>query len=229
MDVGKLLADSLARVLASGDIEKKMDEALTKAITSIVTGELSSYSNFGKQLEEKVRNALAIHGDVDLPSYNTYILEIIKRRMGYIQGEIEKQIDDQLTQMLAPAPPTIKLSQLIADYLTMIRESREGGCDCNASDRITVLISDTGPTSRGHDVYLDKDAKVAKRDCEIHLGISQGGTVYWLRFKSHDSDSKLFSGPYYGFERSLFQMKAAGTIIEVDCDEDDVETSINPD
>jgi hypothetical protein len=62
--------------------------------------------------------------------------------------------------------------------------------------------------------------------CAIKIGISRwgkhaadsppSGEVFHLSFQNQDVEKHLFAGPFYNFERSLFQMKAAKTRVILD-------------
>ncbi len=228
MDISDAVLESLTKLVSSGKVEEAVDQALGKCVARVISDELDRYSPFGKHLEEQVRKALAVHGDIDLPSYNDVILKIVRAQIETrTKASIESAVAEQLKELLTPAPETIKLSELAAKYLEMVKEKQEGGCVCYGEEHgITVIVeaSDMHLTSDYHHIYLDESTNKSKRDCAIDIGISGKGSIYWLAFKNQDVEKRMFAGPFYGFERMLFQMKAAGTKLVIDCDVSDIET-----
>lgn len=216
-------------------------EVITKAVKETVNRHiqesLRTYSDFGKQVEAAVQKALCLHGPLDLPSYNDTILKIVAAQVERATTEcIEAQVANRMKELLTPAPATIRLSELVAQYLKELREKEDAGCVCYGERKeITFEVGD-----REHDSFRDiilspeRDAK--KHDCQIRFGVHlkanlgpNTGTIYHLVFRNADVEKRMFSGPFYGFERMLFQMKAAGTAIVLDHHEIDIETDYTPD
>lgn len=216
-------------------------EVITKAVKETVNRHiqesLRTYSDFGKQVEAAVQKALCLHGDLDLPSYNDTILKIVAAQVERATTNcIEAQVAERMKQLLTPAPVTIRLSELVAQYVKELRDKEDSGCVCYGErNEITFRIGDI---EHGHfrDVSLDPERDVKRHDCQIRFGVSLNqklgentGTIYHLVFKNQDVEKRMFSGPFYGFERSLFQMKAAGTAIVLDHEEVEIETDYTPD
>jgi hypothetical protein len=236
MDFRKAVVEALDRMVASEAVEKAIERALTKTVNEIVDQELRSYSEFGKQLTEVVKKSLALNGELDLPSYNAQILQIVQRQVeAYTRETIQKQVAENLQKILEPPPETITLSKLVETYREYLKDSIDAGCVCYGdAHEITVLVEQSDIRGFTH-VYLDDEPNQTKHKCAIHFGVYFGskpqeeglkaGEVYHLAFQNQDVERLMFAGPFHGFERMLFQMKAAKSKVIFDCDVDDLEKS----
>jgi len=229
---GALAADYMRSPEAKAVITKAVKETVDRHIQE----SLRTYSAFGKQVEEAVGKALQLHGDIDLPSYNDAILKIVAAQVEHATKQsIEAQVAERMKDLLTPAPATIRLSELVKQYVEMLREKENSGCVCYGDRKeITFQVSEIS-YGMFREVILDPEHNTKRHDCEIRFGVSlekklgpNAGSIYHLAFKNQDVEKQMFVGPLYGFERSIFQMKAAGTAIVLDHDEVDIETSYSP-
>lgn len=229
---GAIAADYMNSPEAREVIAKAVRETVNRKIEQ----SLQSYSEFGKQVEEAVQKALCLHGNIDLPSYNDTILKIVAAQVQHATTEsIQAQVAARMKDLLTPAPKTIFLSQLVREYVDALREKEESGCVCYGERKeITFDVSDRD-ISGFLDITLSPERNTKRQDCEIRFGVHlkanlgpKTGTIYHLVFKNQDLERRMFVGPFYGFERSLFQMKAAGTAIVLDHEEVDIETDYTP-
>lgn len=228
MEFRQMVINALDKHVESGLVEKCVEEQVAKTIKEIVSDQLRAYSNFGEQLKVAVKESLALNGSLDLPAYNDALLKIVRLQLEtYTRDCLEKQVAQNLTKLLEPPPAEIKLSQLVEMYRQRVKEKLQGGCYCHGETGILFRRKD-------HDsgfVYVDlHDEPKPKKDgllfsADIRLGIHRD-VLFSLSFGNRDIEKELFVGEFHGFERMLFQMKAAKTRIVVDCHEGDVETYI---
>ncbi len=224
MDFRETVIGALDSLIASGKVETFIEEALANTVKETVSHQLRTYSDFGKQLETKIKEAFALHADLQLPSYNDVILKIVRAQVeGHTNAVIQKQVAANLEELLKPAPAEITLSTLVEQYIEYLKESERGGCVCHGYEEITLRVEENDYGSR--DVNLHPKPNANRHECDIQIGATKEGKIYWLRFRDGDVEKRLFAGPFYGFERSLFQMKAAGTILKFDVDPSDIQTS----
>lgn len=215
MDVRAAVIEALDKLVTSGAIEQAIEKQLAETMASVVKSELASYSDFGKRLSEAVKQSLALHDRLDLPSYNHAILRIIERQVERgMQASIEREVAARMKELLTPAPESIKLSELVEQYIEHLNEQARGGCVCYGDGRITCLLEDSDYGFRR--LTLAKEAGKRRNDGDIQIGITKEGRIYHLHFRDRDVEKEMFAGPFHGFERSIFQMRAAGTRIEID-------------
>lgn len=210
-------------------LSKAVQSQFQKSITEMVTG---YNSPLRKQMDEAIAKSLKIDGAIDVPSYNDVILKIIERqvRTGTEQA-IEKQVAERMKTLLTPAPERIKLSELLEEYRLYLKDRYESGCVCHGESQFAFTIREES-TKGFTRVCLwqdrsdrDKPTKTASPD--IAFGVYKE-KIYTLKINGADA-SELFAGPFYNFERKLFQMKAAETKIEMDInDNDHVDTHYGP-
>lgn len=81
MDLTIAVHAALEKLIASGKIEEHIEATLAKTIGSTINDALSSYSDFGKQLSSKVKEALLLREDINLPAYNHAVLQIVKKQV----------------------------------------------------------------------------------------------------------------------------------------------------
>lgn len=224
MDLAKNLHETIDRIVASGRIESAIEEAVEKAVISVLQDELRSYSDFGGHLKDAVKKSLDFDpAEIDLPSYNEQILKIVRAKVqGLTRASIESQVAEQMEHLLEPAPESINLSKLIGQFVEFVKERRRYDCVCHNEDSVSFH------TSAGRDgfryIQLDESPGKAVHQCDIQIGMHQH-RVFSLTLRHVHTDRQLFAGPYYGFEKLLFQMKAAKTriVFDVEPEEIDVE------
>lgn len=214
--------------LATPDAEAFMRSKVQDSVKRHIESALASYSKLGKQIEEAVEKALRIDGKLDLPSYNQMIVRFIELQVQDLAEQaIQKTAAERLKELLTPAPEKIKLSELLEQYRKELADEQDDGCVCYGEDddlNISCRVTD-----REHGGFrgIELREKASERTESIYIGITKEGKVYHIRFRDQTIENRMFVGPVYGFERMIYQMKAAGTIIEVD-DYENVDTYYGP-
>lgn len=236
VDFGLIAADAISDLVASGKIELAIRDTIEKTVKGVIERELRDYSEFGKALGAAVSKSLAIHGDIDLPSYNDTILNIVRLQLETeTHAVIQQQVAARMKELLQPVPVEIPIEKLVDAYREHLKESMDSGCVCHGTGEFMFRFKREDWKYGSRYYALDFSESSSDKTPDVHVGLSSHGgatdgaaTVYHLRFGSGDVESKLFSGPFYAFERMLFQMKAANTkITGLDkFDEGDVDTSI---
>lgn len=213
-------------------------EMLEKRVAKLVSDALDSATGynteFKKSLDSAVAQSLGLPSGIDLPSYNHTILTIVQRQVEALHaGAIQKQIAERMKDLLKPVPESIKLSEVVEAFRQHCHEKATAGCSCDGEARITIVKKERDSYSYGGtgrqfmDYGLDQDKGTAYNQCEIRFGV-YGDEMYTLNFSNRDLEKELFVGPFHGFERMLFQMRAAKTKIIIDGEPDDFETSYGP-
>lgn len=229
MDLEKVLLDAIQQTLSGGLIEQSVKQTIERVVTTTVREcverNLSSYGPFGKQVEGAIKNAVAIHGEIDLPSYNDIILKIIAAQVQHAcEQSIEKQVADRIKDLLTPAPETITLTDLVIEFIEHAKREYRAGCVCHGdTEKISLCYQKDTNSSHFYSIGLDRNSGKNIGECEIYFGCTQDGKIYYLRFRNQDVERKMFVGPIYGFERMIFQMKAAGTKLVIDQDPEDID------
>ncbi len=216
---------ALQRIIASDTIEKAIEAQLTNTIQAEIKSQLREYSDFGKQLEAAVKDALKVDfSNLGLPGYGDMILKIVRKQAEeQINAELARSIESRLTDILQPPPATINLSTLVEQYIEHCVENARHSCSCDDTDRITLIVETSQYGSRW--VYLDPDEGTDKYECKIRFLVGEkGGKISALKMDGSEVGNKLFVGKFYRFERTLFQLHAAGTELVIDGDEHSIST-----
>lgn len=202
----------------SGALEKVIEDRISKTVAECVSNVLGPYSDFGKNLKEHVEKALKIDmRDLGLVGYNETVLKIVRTQLDHNINTIGRaRMEQGLAELLADPPAEIKLSVLVEKLKEHNSDSDYRECTC------IVEYSDTSYCSDYKRIYLDKDHKREKRECSVQLAVTGNGEVYSFHVSGQDLKNTMFAGPFYGFDRVLFQMYAAKTKVIID--EDDVST-----
>ncbi|MCC7421817.1 MAG: hypothetical protein IT428_16180 [Planctomycetaceae bacterium] len=222
MDLRTTVIESLDKLISSGKVEALVEKYIEATIDSLLKEALRSYGDFGKAIEAKLGEALKLHGDVTIPEYNEVILRVIRNQFeAKTLSVVEKQVAHQLNELLTPVPESINLSALVAAYIERFVEEKKDDGDYFEGGDITFFAE----TERGGFTYfaLDPTYRTKKYECEIRFGVYKE-RIHHLEFKDKEIEKRLFAGPFYGFQRMIFQLKAAQSRIVFDKPFDEIET-----
>lgn len=218
-DLKSAVSTAFANVVASGAIEQAIEKQLADTIGSLIKTELREYSEFGKAIKDRVQQAVGVNLEhLDLPSYNDLILQIIRRQVdGILQSDAAQQLESNMAKLLERAPAEITLEKLIEEFIDANKEDKEG-------QGFTFLIERKYGSTY---ICLDEDAGKSEYSCDFRLAIDQDGKVYSLMLGAKDVAKTLFMGPFYNFERTLFQLYAAKSkvIVPANAEAHDYDTS----
>jgi len=223
MDFRNETVAALDALIGSGKIQQMIAEQLEKTVRGVIQSELRDYSDFAKQLGEAVKASLALNGDLDLPSYNETILAIVRKQVEHCTADtIQRQVAERMKELLEPPPESITLSGLVEAFIEQVKDKHNSGCVCYGEEEISFEVNRCNGFFRY--IYLDETAGKTRHQCAIQIGV-HNDEVFSLRLPGGDTRNQLFAGPFYGFEKMLFQMKAAGSKIVFDVDPSEIETS----
>lgn len=208
------------RVIASGLIEQTLETAITKTITTALVDMTGAYSEFGKALKTQLAQSLACGPNLDLPTYGHLVLQIVRRQVDAAMGQqLQAQIEGTLAELLEAPPASIKLTELVAQFIEYHHEL-ETMRDQSRSISLHVTNRDSGYRY----ICLDPERRKGEWDCEVRISVDPEGRVFGLSIDKADVSKRLFVGPLYGFERLLFRLYVNKTPIEFDAAVDDIDT-----
>lgn len=212
-----MVLDSFNALSKSGVIKETIDKQVKVVVDSVIETTLSSYSTFGKQLKETVEHSLKIDvNELDLASYNAFILNVIKAKLDaclYQQGK--RQIQEGLEKLLQPAPKEIKLSKLITDFIEYSAEDVQ----LEHYEHITFHCDQTRLNATW--IAFDCEPNKSEYACEYRIAINRNGNIFSLQINNENYKNKLFVGDLYNFEKDLFQLYTAKTKFILDIDDVD--------
>ncbi len=223
-DLSIILGTAIGKLLDSGKVEEIIQAKINKTFAESIDEALRSYSDFGKQLSEKIKEALTFDPSrISVQEYNQMVTHIIERKLhDYMEKQAAEGIGKAMEEILKPAPPTMKLSELIEEFK---RDAAEWHGHERENPHISVHVE---PESRygSRWISLDRGPDKDKHSCEFRFLICEDGRISALRFSGHDPKKSVFMGGYYGFERDLFRLHSGRTRITVDATTFDTEVEI---
>lgn len=224
-ELKQLVSEAFDKIVVSGAIEQAIEKQLAETISSVLRGQLRSYSDIGKVIEAQVKASLNI-GTMELPSYADLIGKIVRRQVeAGMQNEATRQLEQNISELLAPAPAEITLDQLIDDF---IKSRLDQSYSDIRGDSFTLIIEHAEGSTAGYKhIYIDCEYGTSKYSCAIQIDVKPSGEVYGLKLGGKDLKDQLFVGPLYDFERKLFQLFTAKSklIVPDDADASDYQTS----
>ena len=225
MNIEEVVTQAAAKVVQSGKISEAIEQVIEKTVVSTITNQLERYSDFGKAIDEAVKQSVKFKAD-ELPSYNDLIVKCVRNAVQRnSERMIAEQVEKQVEQLFAPPPESCTLTSIIEEFVEKHRS--EGDCVCYGDSEAKVELRDS---SRGFR-YVHLYESSSDREASIQIGLHKtkdGEEVFSLRFKSVDVEKEMFVDNLYGLERKLFQMKAERCKIEVDDAWEDVDLSLTP-
>lgn len=217
MDLNNLVNESLAKIEAEGTVRKIVESQLEKTIGSIIGNVLSSYSDFGKNLETEIKDALNVNlKKLNIAGYNVLVLNAVKEKLDeavHVQG-IEK-IQESLDRLLNDTKKEYRLSELIAEFKQDVLEDDddyEGG-------EISFHIDKGALTF----ISFDKDSGKGHYACDYNLTIDENGTMTRADIDGKKLDNRLIMGGLYGLDKTLFKIYSTGAKVVIDDDNVDIE------
>lgn len=218
-DLAQLAHDSLAQLFESGKVKEMIDKQVESTLQQVIKSSIETYSPFGKALAEHIKSLLpAEFKELELDNYNQFVMNMIQQKLGLLQNaEMRADIEKMLDEMFKAAPAEIKLSQFSESVREHFKDSNYSN-----NEHFTFRLEIDGQWTH---IDIDEEPDKQKYACEYRVS-ARNGEVYSLRINGEDPKKTLFIGPHYNFERTLMQMFYGKTKLIIDCDEDDIDTSL---
>lgn len=221
VDLNAIAVKAMENIVASGVIEKKVEEVIQKAIEAIISDTFSWNSPAYKELKEVIQEKLQVNfRNLDLPIYNEFLLERVKQ---IITAQIEKNgiapFGEQIAQILKrEVKPEYTLYQLIEEFKDINRD------DYDPSDepQFTLHIGKSEYGSRY--ISIDKEDGKTKWSCEYRFCVDdKDNHIFGIDLRGKDrkkdkADSILNAD---SFGDLLLRIKAAGSKVVVTSDDID--------
>jgi hypothetical protein len=217
IDLQAMVNAAMVKMHEEGVIQKIVEEKIAKTVSNIVDDVLGSYSDFGKQVKEVVKQSLAIDVDkMELPTYNVLVRNVVRERLDqlvHVQGiELLKARMDEIFKTVESE---MKLSEIVENWKEALNEDHE-----RDGEHITVTWEPSTYSSGGGWLYIDEEEDKSNYQCDLRAGINKDGTIFALHWKSHDLLKEVkTTWAIDSIGEQFFRMHAAGSKIIVDMDE----------
>ena len=197
MEIEKIVEEQFGKVVQSGFIEEQIKKQLQDTLQSAISNSLRSYSDFGKEIESKIKEALGLGKlDFSLPEYNQLVCNWVKEM---VQASVIKsgkeQIEKNLSEFFKPLEKTEwKISEIIEKFIEHLIDDGESGeiaffCEDGRGDGYT-------------DYYFDENNKTSKYSCTYKLRVNKKGV--WAATTNENECSKMKTPFLYGFDSFMF-------------------------
>ena len=221
MEIEKIMLDALNKIKSAGLIEKAIQDQIEKTIKEIISDLFRSYSDFGKDLKEKLSESIKLNvGNIDLPRYNVMIENAIKEQTTLLMNsEHKKLIDERLKDVLKiEEKSVVKLSEIVSQIIEEETDrAHENGWE-SGSFHAEGHNNGKGLTF----VRIDPEPGKEKYRCEIDICIhNDTGFIHSAEVGEYKSKnfSNKFLGTFHGAELLIFRLYSQGVKIIVDVDD----------
>ena len=235
MNLEKTVEQELKKIVDSGDLEKLIQENIKETIAKITRQSLSSYSAFGKDLEEKISKSFCLDlSRITIQEYNTMMLSYITDEIDfYMKSEMKNIIAERIKKFFQPLEKKeYNISEIVEEFKDYAKQKKaiELGEDYlrEGFDITCHVLTDhsVGYDDNYIDLYLDIKADKRKYACEWGIRMKKNEGFWHIDTPDgelHKARNKIMGG----FEKLLFQMYSQR--VNIICDKSDYDTYVYSD
>lgn len=221
MDLNKMVNDTMQQLSESGYVQERVEHHLKQTIDNVLNDAIDSWSSFGKQLKEQVKEQMQFNLDkLDLPSYNHLILNTLKTELERnLTEEGSQKMVKQIQELLGTDDSEFKLSDLVKE---MVKQDIEDLDDLGYEESKEVTVKVEHKYSSIY-IYMDPEEDQDWYHCKYRIWLNEDYTVQTIEINDKTFDNKVIMGGLWGLDATLFKMytRKAKVII------DDYETSFS--
>ncbi|MCD9504565.1 hypothetical protein GLP37_20595 [Photobacterium phosphoreum] len=226
LELEKIALDAVTKALNSDSLKESIENKITATIEREITDMFSSYSDFSKTFEKVVQEKMMLNVDeLNFTNYNHWLAVTIKERFkAHIERPTFNQIDTMLNEIMPVSAAQVSLDELIEG----LRKSKDE-YDSNHSGQFAVCFHrNSGCLATyitiGFDEDFDKSSwssslntprKASECSCSIKVDISSHKVVgFDMGYQGNTGSAKIRTWKH-DFESKLFNMYAAGSVIDL--------------
>lgn len=215
-----------------------IDKHMERLFDDIISSQFRSFGDFGKTIQEAVKNALPgnISEDFELTRYNNLIVNALVEK--WTDSEMPKQLVDRATEVLETTiqemqiPEQIKLSDLLESFVeTHAEEALQEGWE-----QPHIVFEESSVVSGFFMIFFDKQPESGDTfrsskyslDNQLHVRLDEGQSL-----TDPEPVGRVFAATVDGdlmgreqgvwtskYERLMVALYYGGARLVVDCDED---------
>lgn len=211
MELEKVVQEEFNNLVESGKVKEIIAKNLENTVQEIFKSSLREYSDFGKELQAVVKEALKVDlTKISLLGYQQIVTDIVKEQLeAHVLTQVAAPIEEALKVILTPFEKRIyKLSEIVEKFKECEIEESEG--------ELTLIVehSSYGSIHIGID---ESDRKDSVWNCDYRFSLDKTDKRIYS-FESERSLSKDLTKKSLGrgFTKYLFNLYASQCTIEVD-------------
>ena len=114
-ELNEIATRKIKDMIDNGSIETMIHENIEKTMDDIVKSSLRTYGDFGKALEESVKEAMCIAGrKISLPEYNKFIMEVVNDQfLNVLEKNALENLTEVIAEVIEPVQKEMKISVLM--------------------------------------------------------------------------------------------------------------------
>lgn len=214
--------DAFDKIQSEGFIEQIVRAKLEETIKSIIDGLFRSYSDFGKGLEKKLGEKIAVNlGNIDLPKYNIMLENYIKEQTTTVMNEQHKKlIDERLSDILKKEE---KREWKLSDIVQEIVDENEEAAEENDWEKPSFHIDGQGCKPGLTFIRIDPEPDKEKYQCCFDICLdNESGKIHSAEvgeYESKDFRRDKFLIYLHGVEALIFRLYSQGCVITTDVEQ----------
>lgn len=235
IDISKIVNDKIKDMEEKKVVETTIQETIEKTITATIKSSLEGYK-LKSMIEDKMEKEVSdVVSSIGFTGYNGFIAEKVKEIVqGTLKADVVEKITKKFNEILIRKRDKIKLSEICDAYREYICEHVEES-EKYELENFYVSIKE-------HEEYHWVDVKLAKANDkysydnnEISFTIHRRSNNYdvgyigSLNIDGYQIDKTLRFGHMSDIELLLVNLKYNDTPVEIDVDEDDIDSSFDID
>lgn len=226
LDLEQIAISAVTKALNSDSLKEAIESKITATIEREITEMFSSYSDFSKAFEKAVQEKMLLNVDeLNFTNYNHWLAVTIKERF---KAHTERPTFNQIDTMLNEIMPVSAIQVSLDDLVDGLRNSKDE-YDSDSSGQFAVCFSrDSGCLATYITIGFDEEFKKGgygyssdnpktTSDCSfsIRVDISSHKVVGFNMGYRGNTDTAKIRTWKHDFESKLFNMYAAGTVIDL--------------
>jgi hypothetical protein len=215
-DIKKMMVLAFEEIGSKGVIKEVFEKKIRETIERIIGDLFSSYSEFGKSLEKKLGEKIAINlEEIDIPMYNVMIENYIRDQTTAVMNEQHKKlIDERLSKILAEeVKREWKLSEIVSEVVEKNAESAQE----NGWDQVSLHIEKCSSLTF---IRIDPEPNKEKYQCCIDICIdNKNGSINSAEVGEYNTKNftkDKFLVRLHNVELLIFRLYSQGCKIIID-------------
>ena len=223
MDIKELIKNSIQNMDIEKIITEKAQEVIKETLESIISDTFKSWSDFGKELKNKVSTELKINlEEIKLDEYNQIIISLLEQSLKenstdnlYFKEKIDKLIKEI-------AETDVKREYKLSEIIDLYKSEYDEEAQENRYEEMYLKVEENSLSDLIW-IFINKCEVDNEYGSDIQFGYNtRTNKIISLNIESKIiSDRSIYRNRLYGTDKLLYQMFLLGSKIiidEKDCD-----------